>query len=44
MSFQPCIRSIWEKVKEKYPDGTLQLTLAKTIGDMELKNIYIRLY
>jgi hypothetical protein len=43
MSFQPVFVQFWEKVKESIQDGTYaKLTLAKTIGDTELKNIYIR--
>ena len=43
MSFQPVFVQFWEKVKESIQDGTYaKLTLAKTIGDTELKNIYVR--
>ena len=43
MSFQPVFVQFWEKVKESIKNGTYaKLTLAKTIGDTELKNIYIR--
>ena len=43
MSFQPVFVQFWEKVKESIQNGTYaKLTLAKTIGDTELKNIYIR--
>jgi hypothetical protein len=43
MSFQPVFVQFWEKVKESIQNGTYaKLTLAKTIGDTELKNIYVR--
>ncbi|EIA09919.1 hypothetical protein [Flavobacterium frigoris] len=43
MSFQPVFVQFWEKVKESIANGTYaKLTLAKTIGDTELKNIYVR--
>jgi hypothetical protein len=43
MSFQPVFVQFWEKVKESVQNGTYaKLTLAKTIGDTELKNIYVR--
>lgn len=43
MSFQPVFAEFWEKVKESIADKTYaKLTLAKTIGDTELKNIYVR--
>ena len=43
MSFQPIFTQFWEKVKESIQNGTYaKLTLAKTIGDTELKNIYVR--
>jgi hypothetical protein len=43
MSFQPVFVQFWEKVKESIENGTYaKLTLAKTIGDTELKNIYVR--
>lgn len=43
MSFQPVFAEFWEKVKESIENKTYaKLTLAKTIGDTELKNIYIR--
>ena len=43
MSFQPLFVEFWEKVTESIQNGTYaKLTLAKTIGDTELKNIYIR--
>ena len=43
MSFQPVFAEFWEKVKESIADKTYaKLTLAKTIGDTDLKNIYVR--
>lgn len=43
MSFQPLFAEFWKKVTESIQNGTYaKLTLAKTIGDTELKNIYIR--
>jgi len=43
MSFQPLFAEFWEKVKESIANKTYaKLTLAKTIGDTELKNIYVR--
>lgn len=43
MSYQPVFALFWEKVKESIENGTYaKLTLAKTIGDTELKNIYVR--
>ena len=43
MSFQPVFAQFWEKVKESIENHTYaKLTLAKTIGDTELKNIYVR--
>lgn len=43
MSFQPVFAEFWERVKESIEDKTFaKLTLAKTIGDTELKNIYVR--
>jgi hypothetical protein len=43
MSFQPIFAQFWEKVKESIENHTYaKLTLAKTIGDTELKNIYVR--
>lgn len=43
MSFQPVFAQFWEKVKESITNKTYaKLTLAKTIGDTELKNIYVR--
>ena len=43
MSFQPVFAQFWEKVKESIDNKTYaKLTLAKTIGDNELKNIYVR--
>ncbi|WP_348824931.1 hypothetical protein [Flavobacterium aestuarii] len=43
MSFQPVFAEFWKKVKESIADKTFaKLTLAKTIGDTDLKNIYVR--
>ena len=43
MSFQPVFAQFWESVKESIQNSTYaKLTLAKTIGDTELKNIYVR--
>ena len=43
MSFQPEFALFWELVKESMAQYTFaKLTLAKTIGDTELKNIYMR--
>jgi len=43
MSFQPVFAQFWEKVKESIENRTYaKLTLAKTIGNTELKNIYVR--
>lgn len=44
MSYEPILNEFWQKVKESILNGTFaKLTLAKTIGDTELKNIYFRL-
>jgi hypothetical protein len=40
MSFQPVFDLFWEKVKKVSITTYAKLTLAKTIGDTELKNIY----
>ena len=43
MSFQTEFALFWENVKESIAQYTFaKLTLAKTIGDTELKNIYMR--
>ena len=43
MSFQTEFAHFWESVKESMTNYTFaKLTLAKTIGDTELKNIYMR--
>jgi hypothetical protein len=43
MSFQTEFALFWETVKESMTHYTFaKLTLAKTIGDTELKNIYMR--
>lgn len=44
MLYQPVFVEFYEKVKASIQQGTFaKLTLAKTMGDTELKNIYIRL-
>lgn len=44
MSYESILNEFWQKVKESILNGTFaKLTLAKTIGDTELKNIYFRL-
>lgn len=43
MSFQPIFAEFWQKVIASIEDRSFaKLTLAKTIGDTELKNIYAR--
>ncbi|CAM2739248.1 hypothetical protein SAMN05444143_101235 [Flavobacterium succinicans] len=43
MSFQPVFAEFWQKVIASIEDRSFaKLTLAKTIGDTELKNIYAR--
>ncbi|MEC5165289.1 hypothetical protein RCH18_001016 [Flavobacterium sp. PL11] len=43
MSYQPIFAQFWSKVKESIENKTYaKLTLAKTIGDTDLKNIYVR--
>ncbi|TDE04911.1 hypothetical protein [Flavobacterium hiemivividum] len=43
MSYEPIFALFWESVKQSIQNGTYaKLTLAKTIGDTELKNIYVR--
>lgn len=43
MSYEPIFALFWERVKQSIQDKTYaKLTLAKTIGDTELKNIYVR--
>ncbi len=43
MSYQPVFAQFWVKVKESIQNKTYaKLTLAKTIGDTDLKNIYVR--
>jgi hypothetical protein len=45
MLYQPIFVEFFEKVKSSIKEGTFaKLTLAKTIGDTDLKNIYIRLH
>ena len=44
MLYQPVFVEFYEKVKKSIQKGTFaKLTLAKTMGDTELKNIYVRL-
>lgn len=44
MMYQPVFVEFYEKVKSSIKEGTFaKLTLAKTIGDTDLKNIYVRL-
>jgi hypothetical protein len=44
MSYEPILKEFWQKAKESIQSGTFaKLTLAKTIGDTEIKNIYFRL-
>lgn len=44
MLYQPVFVEFYEKVKASISEGTFaKLTLAKTIGDTDLKNIYVRL-
>ena len=44
MVYQPVFVEFYEKVKQSIKEGTFaKLTLAKTIGDTDLKNIYVRL-
>lgn len=44
MLYQPVFVEFYEKVKTSIQQGTFaKLTLAKTMGDTELKNIYVRL-
>ncbi len=43
MSYEPIFALFWERVKESIENKTYaKLTLAKTIGNTELKNIYVR--
>jgi hypothetical protein len=43
MSYESIFALFWESVKQSIQNGTYaKLTLAKTIGDTELKNIYVR--
>ncbi|WP_140485469.1 hypothetical protein [Flavobacterium sp. GSA192] len=43
MSYEPIFVLFWERVKQSISAKTFaKLTLAKTIGDTELKNIYVR--
>ena len=44
MLYQPVFVEFYEKVKISIQKGTFaKLTLAKTMGDTELKNVYVRL-
>lgn len=44
MSYQPVFVAFYEKVKSSITSGTFaKLTMAKTMGDTDLKNIYVRL-
>jgi len=44
MLYQPVFVEFYEKVKKSIKEGTFaKLTFAKTIGDTDLKNIYVRL-
>ena len=43
MSYQAIFMAFWEQVKESIEAGTFaKLTMAKTIGKPELKNIFLR--
>tara|TARA_R110001592_G_scaffold146555_1_gene370665 strand:+ start:426 stop:803 length:378 start_codon:yes stop_codon:yes gene_type:complete len=43
MTYQDVFTVFWEQVKESVKEGTFaKLTMAKTIGKPELKNIFIR--
>lgn len=43
MSYEPIFALFWERVKQSIQDKTFaKLTLAKTIGDTEIKNVYVR--
>lgn len=43
MSYEPIFDLFWERVKQSIEDKTFaKLTLAKTIGDTEIKNVYVR--
>lgn len=45
MLYSPIFSQFFEQVKSSINDGTFaKLTLAKTIGDTDLKNIYVRLH
>ena len=45
MLYQPVFVEFYEKVKSSIKEGTFaKLTLAKTMGNTELKNIYVRLH
>lgn len=43
MSYQDVFILFWEQVKESVQEGNFaKLTMAKTIGKLELKNIFVR--
>lgn len=43
MTYQSIFMEFWEQVKESINEGTFaKLTMAKTIGKPELKNIFLR--
>ncbi|QES94170.1 hypothetical protein F0358_16340 [Empedobacter brevis] len=45
MSYQSIFEEFYEHVKSSIKEGTFaKLTMAKTIGDTDLKNIFVRLY
>lgn len=45
MLFSPIFSQFFEQVKSSIEDGTFaKLTLAKTIGNTDLKNIYVQLH
>ena len=45
MSYQAVFTEFYEEVKSSINQGTFaKLTMAKTIGDTDLKNIFVRLH
>jgi hypothetical protein len=43
MTYQPVLNDFWEQVQKSIDNRSFaKLTLAKTIGDTDLKNIYVR--
>ena len=45
MSYQTVFEEFFEQVKSSIKEGTFaKLTMAKTIGDTDLKNIFVRLH